>query len=60
MTYLKGEEVIPDGVECVPGDDLGFVFDTVHWDPNDLHLNVGTGRVVTAHVLPRYDLVKAQ
>lgn len=57
MTYLKWEEIIPYGVEGVPGDDLGFVFDTVDWDSNDLDLYVSTGSVVSADVLAWYDLL---
>jgi hypothetical protein len=55
-TNLKREEIIPDGIEGVPGHDLGFVFDTVHWYSDDLHLNVRTGCVVGADVLTRYYL----
>lgn len=57
MTYLKWEEIIPNGVEGVPGDDLGFVFDTVDWDSDDLDLYVSTGSVVSADVLAWYDLL---
>lgn len=57
MTYLKWEEIIPYGVEGIPGDDLGFVFDAVDWDSDDLDLYVSTGSVVSADVLAWYDLL---
>ena len=54
--YLECKDIVPYRVECISGDNLGFMFGTVYRYTDHLHFNLGTGCVVGTHVLTGYHL----